>query len=367
MWATFLHNLRRADLSRPSGVRASVETVAVPEYTIGARRNGRSWRRGRKGVSPKRSCHRGGVFGNPRLLAARVAVRSFPDGHDRFCRGAQAHKLLTSTRIESERAYILDQIAGLGRMALRQRRAYIVSSSKALSPTRPDRHPKIRISGLSAEAPIPMLSTCRQAGQSSSTVRSSSAQAVSAWDPKVILAAPGRSAGASHSRASLLPGHDTCLNVCCRASSAGFTLLETMVAMVIFAGAAMALYALFNANLIALNRAYDVSHQMKAVRHAANYLSGESIHTRVRRDSLTLTGSTSSGLPIARARSRKPSHNGRAWIFRGWSFTRSYSRSMMAVDCWDLGAFVFQDTRKPGNLPLELLPSADCISTRSGV
>ena len=53
----------------------------------------------------------------------------------------------------------------------------------------------------------------------------------------------------------------------------GFTLLETMVALVVFAGAAMALYALFNTNLIALARAHDVSRQMPAVRHAVEYLS----------------------------------------------------------------------------------------------
>ena len=53
----------------------------------------------------------------------------------------------------------------------------------------------------------------------------------------------------------------------------GFTLLETMVALVIFTGAAMALYGLFNTNLIALVRAHDVSRQMPAVRHAIEYLS----------------------------------------------------------------------------------------------
>ena len=55
--------------------------------------------------------------------------------------------------------------------------------------------------------------------------------------------------------------------------SQGFTLLETMVALVIFTGAAMALYALFNTNLIALARAHDVSRQMPAVRHAIEHLS----------------------------------------------------------------------------------------------
>ena len=45
-----------------------------------------------------------------------------------------------------------------------------------------------------------------------------------------------------------------------------------MVALVIFTGAAMALYALFNTNLIALARAHDVSRQMPAVRHAIEHL-----------------------------------------------------------------------------------------------
>ena len=54
--------------------------------------------------------------------------------------------------------------------------------------------------------------------------------------------------------------------------SYGFTLLETMVALVIFAGAAMALYALFNTNLIGLARAHDVSRQVPAVRYAIEHL-----------------------------------------------------------------------------------------------
>ena len=58
------------------------------------------------------------------------------------------------------------------------------------------------------------------------------------------------------------------------ARSAGFTLLETMVAMVVFAGAAMALYALFNTNLTALGRVHDASRQMTAARHAIEHLVG---------------------------------------------------------------------------------------------
>ena len=58
----------------------------------------------------------------------------------------------------------------------------------------------------------------------------------------------------------------------CASRSQGFTLLETMVALVIFTGAAMALYALFNTNLIALTRAHDVSRQTPAVRHAVEHI-----------------------------------------------------------------------------------------------
>ena len=46
-----------------------------------------------------------------------------------------------------------------------------------------------------------------------------------------------------------------------------------MVALVIFAGAAMALYGLFNTNLISLARAHDVSRQTPAVRLAIEHLS----------------------------------------------------------------------------------------------
>ena len=55
--------------------------------------------------------------------------------------------------------------------------------------------------------------------------------------------------------------------------STGFTLLEAVVAMAIFAAAGMALYALFNANLISLGRAQDVTAQLPTVHRAMEYLS----------------------------------------------------------------------------------------------
>ena len=53
----------------------------------------------------------------------------------------------------------------------------------------------------------------------------------------------------------------------------GFTLLESSVALAIFAAAGMALYGLFNTNLNALNRTADVSRQVAVVRTAMDYLS----------------------------------------------------------------------------------------------
>ena len=54
---------------------------------------------------------------------------------------------------------------------------------------------------------------------------------------------------------------------------AGFTLLESIVALAIFAAGGMALYGLFNTNLITLNRTADVSRQVAVVRNAMDYLS----------------------------------------------------------------------------------------------
>lgn len=52
----------------------------------------------------------------------------------------------------------------------------------------------------------------------------------------------------------------------------GFTLIETVVSMALFATAGMALYALFSSNLFALSRAQDVSRQIPVVRHAMERL-----------------------------------------------------------------------------------------------
>ena len=62
--------------------------------------------------------------------------------------------------------------------------------------------------------------------------------------------------------------------------SQGFSLLETVVALVIFSGGAMALYGLLNTNLIALARVHDISRQVPAAHQAIERLS--SINPRER-------------------------------------------------------------------------------------
>ena len=58
----------------------------------------------------------------------------------------------------------------------------------------------------------------------------------------------------------------------------GFTLLETMVALAILAGVAMAFYGLFNTNLAALARSHDVSRQALTVRAAVEHLASINPH-----------------------------------------------------------------------------------------
>ena len=53
----------------------------------------------------------------------------------------------------------------------------------------------------------------------------------------------------------------------------GFTLLETIVSLVIFATAGIALYSLLNTNLITLGRVQSVSRQLPAVNHAIEMIS----------------------------------------------------------------------------------------------
>ncbi len=55
--------------------------------------------------------------------------------------------------------------------------------------------------------------------------------------------------------------------------AAGFSLLETVVALAIFAAGAMSLYGLFNTNLIALERVQATAEQLPVTRNAIEILS----------------------------------------------------------------------------------------------
>ena len=55
--------------------------------------------------------------------------------------------------------------------------------------------------------------------------------------------------------------------------SAGFTLLEAIVALTIFSAGALTLYGLFNTNLVALQRVRDVTSHLPAVQRATTHLS----------------------------------------------------------------------------------------------
>ena len=55
--------------------------------------------------------------------------------------------------------------------------------------------------------------------------------------------------------------------------SAGFTLLEAIVALTIFSAGALTLYGLFNTNLVSLQRVHDVTSHLPAAQRAVTHLS----------------------------------------------------------------------------------------------
>ena len=63
-----------------------------------------------------------------------------------------------------------------------------------------------------------------------------------------------------------------------RSPPAGFTLLEAVVALAIFAAGAMALYGLYGANLTGLARARDVAGQLPIVEQAVERLALIALH-----------------------------------------------------------------------------------------
>lgn len=131
MWATFLHSLRRADPFRLSGLDF--------RWSAGQSR-GRRWSKAESApaTAQQKPCP---PWRGLAVQAASPATRGFTLTELLFVLFLMAmivsiaaprlSSLYASARIGSERAYILDQFASLGRMALRQGRAYIVSPSGA--------------------------------------------------------------------------------------------------------------------------------------------------------------------------------------------------------------------------------------------
>ena len=64
-----------------------------------------------------------------------------------------------------------------------------------------------------------------------------------------------------------------------KALSTGFTLLETIVALVIFSGTAMAMADLLNTNLNTLGRVQEVTQQIPAVKNAIAQLRGMNLQS----------------------------------------------------------------------------------------
>lgn len=114
---------------------------------------------------------------------------------------------------------------------------------------------------------------------------------------------------------------------------AGFTLLETMVALVIFAAAAMALYGLLNTNLIALARAHDVSRQVPAVRHAIEYLSA--INPREEGSGRTVLG----GVEVA-------------WSSKLMEPVRQSQSPSGGLGYFEIGLYEVEFTVRDGDVPL---------------
>ena len=131
--------------------------------------------------------------------------------------------------------------------------------------------------------------------------------------------------------------------------SGGFTLLETMVALVIFTGAALALYALFNTNLIALARAHDVSRQMPAVRHAIEHLASinprEVGDGRIEIDGLDVTWTATLAQPPRQSQSVT---GGRGYYELGlYEIEFSLSDRSRTLGTWRMRSIGYEKVREP--------------------
>ena len=130
----------------------------------------------------------------------------------------------------------------------------------------------------------------------------------------------------------------------------GFTLLETMVALVVFAAAAMALYGLFNTNLIALARAHDVSRQVPAARQAIEHLSSidpqEEPGGRLEIDGIEVSWSARLLEPVRQSQS---AYGGRGYYALGlYEIEFTMRDGARALGSWRLRTVGYEKVREPG-------------------
>ena len=175
------------------------------------------------------------------------------------------HRIYDNLARRSERDHILDQIAALGHEAMLRRRAYVVFGTDQ----RPaEGSPGDKSTRYADYEPYPL-------------------DIPAGWQIRLdtpLLVRPKRRLprrrgdfGARRcdghyglARSAFLSAGRRCVAGAGRGR--GFTLLEMVVAMAIFAAAGMALYGLLSTNLITLTRVQDVSRQAPAVRAAMERL-----------------------------------------------------------------------------------------------
>ena len=131
--------------------------------------------------------------------------------------------------------------------------------------------------------------------------------------------------------------------------SKGFTLLETMVALVVFAAAAMALYGLLNSNLIALARAHDVARQAPALRNAIEHLSSinprEEGEGRTRLDGVEVSWSSRLVEPV---RESQTATGGRGYFEVGlYEVEFSLRDAERSLGTWRLRVAGYEKVREP--------------------
>ena len=123
-----------------------------------------------------------------------------------------------------------------------------------------------------------------------------------------------------------------------------------MVALVIFSAAAMAMYGLFNTNLVALARAHDLARQLPAIHQAIEYVS--SINPReVDAGSIEIDGLSVawSAKLVEPARESQTPTGGRGYFEVGlYEIELTLSDREQALGTWRVRSVGYEKVREPG-------------------